>query len=325
MYLIRSNSNDPKFNLATEEYLLKQKAEDCIMLWINSSCVVIGKNQNPYAEVNLRFANQNNIPVVRRITGGGTVYHDINNINFSFIQTKPDIEDLDFSLFTTPIIDLLNKKGLNAKASRNDILIDGYKISGNAQLICNHRILHHGTLLFETNMDILKKILTPNPIKLEKKFISSNKKATKNINSFFKTPLPTTIWFEELSNYFIDNFNATPYSLTNEDIINIRSLVKEKYDNKTWTFPMIDNYQFKKENYLESGLIQLFFSVKNLKISALKILGDFFSLTDIEYLENILIGTTFNYDSIYKKLIDNDSKKYINNVNIKELSSLFFS
>ena len=154
-YIINENNN-PRYNLALEEYVLKNLDGEYFFLWQNEPTIVIGKHQNTISEINLDYVEKKGIHVVRRMSGGGAVYHDLGNINFSFIQEKKDLADFDFSFFTRPIVDLLGELGIKAEFnSRNDLAIDGKKFSGNAQYIFKKKILHHGTLLFNSEMEEL--------------------------------------------------------------------------------------------------------------------------------------------------------------------------
>lgn len=155
MIYLLNTSTQPYFNLALEEYILKQFQEECFMLWQNSPCIVAGKNQNTLSEINLDFIKEHNLPVVRRLSGGGTVFHDLGNLNFTFIVNDQGNSFINFKKFTLPIVEVLQKLSVNAVLSgRNDLTIEGKKFSGNAQYKSKHRLLHHGTLLFSSNIPI---------------------------------------------------------------------------------------------------------------------------------------------------------------------------
>ncbi|MCQ2387046.1 MAG: lipoate--protein ligase family protein [Clostridia bacterium] len=162
------------FNLASEEYLLKIKGGYYFYLWVNEPAVIVGINQNTLAEVNLQYVDKNDIKVVRRLTGGGAVYHDLENICYTVIAPYNQNED-NYKKFTAPVIEYLNSLGVKAEFSgRNDITVDGKKISGNAQTIVGDKIMHHGTLLFKTNMEVLEGALKPNKLKVESKYLYRN-------------------------------------------------------------------------------------------------------------------------------------------------------
>ena len=191
MLFIDTKTQNPYFNLACEDYLFPDFNEDICMLWSNTPSLIIGNNQNPYFEINIRKANELNIPIIRRITGGGAVYHDTNNLNFTFIKSRAEpYENLDFSLFLMPIIRALNENGITAElTSRNDVLVNGYKISGNAERIEKNRILHHGTLLINTDLFQMKQLLIPHKTSAKHHFTKSVPHQTANLNDLYKTGL----------------------------------------------------------------------------------------------------------------------------------------
>ena len=190
MYIIDNNSDNAYFNIASEEYLLKNKKEDFFMLYINPPSIIIGKNQNTLSEINTEYVDENNIAVVRRLSGGGAVYHCHGNLNFSFIINDKEESFMDFKKFTQPIISILGNMGVEAQLSgRNDILIDDKKISGNAQFKSRGRMIHHGTLLFSSDLSKLEKSLKANPLKFKDKATKSVKSRVANICDYLENPI----------------------------------------------------------------------------------------------------------------------------------------
>ena len=169
MLCIINTNTKPYFNLAAEDYVLRNFKDDCFMLWRNKPSIIIGKHQNTLAEINLEYVKDNNIDVVRRLSGGGAVFHDLGNLNFTFIKNAKDEGSLvDFKKYIQPILEVLQSLGVNAKfEGRNDIMIDGKKISGNAEHVFKRRVLHHGTLLFLSQIADLSKALKVNPLKYQ--------------------------------------------------------------------------------------------------------------------------------------------------------------
>ncbi len=189
LYINNTNTN-PYFNLAAEEYMLKEFNEDCFMLWRNEPSIIVGKNQNTLSEINLDYVEMNNIPVVRRLSGGGTVFHDLGNLNFTFIKNGSEENFNNFQKFTLPILKVIKSLNINAEFSgRNDLTIDGKKFSGNAQYNFKNRILHHGTLLFASDITDLSKALQSKPLKFEGKGIKSVLSRVTNISSHLKYPI----------------------------------------------------------------------------------------------------------------------------------------
>ena len=183
MFCINLESNDPFFNLAIEEFLLKNSKEEYLILYVNSPSVIIGKHQTGHREVNTRFVTENNIPVIRRISGGGTVYHDHGNLNFSFIRQCETGKQVDFIKYTKPVIDFLKYLGLEAKfEGKNDLKIDGLKISGNAEHVHRNRVLHHGTLLYNTSLDSLRNSIRKDISQYSSRAVASNPSHVVNLN-----------------------------------------------------------------------------------------------------------------------------------------------
>ncbi len=178
MRCIKNPETNPYFNLAAEEYVLKNFNDDCFMLWRNRPSIIVGKHQNTLSEININHVKENNIDVVRRLSGGGAVFHDLGNLNFTFIKNVNNESNLvDFKKYTQPIIDVLKHLGVDAKfEGRNDIMINGRKVSGNAEHVFKRRVLHHGTLLFSSVMADLSKVLKVNPLKYQDKGVKSDTK-----------------------------------------------------------------------------------------------------------------------------------------------------
>ena len=183
MLCIKDSHTDPYFNIAADEYALKYLEDDCFMLWRNEPSIIVGKHQNTLAEINVDYVMKNNIKVVRRISGGGAVFHDLGNLNFTFVKNAGEDAQGDFRKFTQPILDVLQSMGINAKfEGRNDLTIDGKKFSGNAESIWKNRVLHHGTLLFSAVMTDLSAALKVNPLKFQDKAVKSVRSRVTNIS-----------------------------------------------------------------------------------------------------------------------------------------------
>ena len=233
MIYISDNYTDPYFNLAEEEYLFYHFKEPIFRLWQNDNAIIVGKNQNTLSEINYDYVKENNIKVVRRLTGGGAVYHDLGNLNYTFIEhysKKESVEDM-FERFTRPIIDALNSLGVKAYLEgRNDLMIDGKKFSGNAVAIEKGRILQHGTLLFESNFDILSNALLSKPEKFQDKAVKSNIKRVTNIREHLNQSKDTRDigWFKDfLGNWVCTHIEGIKqYTLTEEDVKNIEKIAR---------------------------------------------------------------------------------------------------
>ena len=331
MLYIVNNSIDPYFNLALEEYFLKHHclAEDLLILWQNCPTVVIGKNQDVLTEINYKFVSQNNINIVRRLSGGGAVYHDLGNLNFTYIvnNTKGKFIRNDFSHFAEPIIVALSKLGLPAEfTGRNDILIAGKKFSGNSQYFFQNKLLHHGTLLFNTDLSVLAAALNAPEPKHENRSVKSTKSRVTNIYDCLADKI-TINDFKQLLLTSIFNFYNKPYQeylLSSEDIAKITELVTTKYNTRQWNFGRTPTYDFKQTKTFSGGTISLYLTIVNGIIRFCTIRGDFFENADVTELEAIIVGLPYNPAELSTRLKALDISQYIHNISTTEFYSCFF-
>ncbi|MCX6286141.1 MAG: lipoate--protein ligase [Bacteroidetes bacterium] len=321
MLIIKRHNTDPYFNLATEEYALKEIADDSFMLWRNAPSIIVGKHQNTLAEINVEYVKQNNIHVVRRLSGGGAVFHDLGNLNFTFIQTGQSDLLVDFRKFTQPILDVLLKLGIDARfEGRNDLTISGKKFSGNAEHIWKNRVLHHGTLLFSSKMADLSQALNVDPLKFKDKAVKSVRSRVSNISEHLKGPMDVMNFSDLIQEHIITMYpDAKAYDLSDEDHQKINELVRLKYSTWEWNFGYSPNYNFKKILRTEkSGTIEFDLDVKNGTILHIKIFGDYFSKFDTEELEEALIGVPHEESAIRKALERFDLGDYFSNLTMEE-------
>ncbi len=325
MRLLKSHTTNAHFNLTAEKFFLDNYTEPVFILYIHTPSIIIGKNQNALEEINYEYVKDHNIRVARRQSGGGAVFHDTGNLNFSFITKKEDgnIEE-QFIKFTKPIIEFLKKLGANATFSgRNDILIDEKKCSGNAQAYQKDIMLHHGTLLFDSNMASLTESLKPNKFKIESKGIDSVRSRVTNIKPHLNKDLTIEQFRDELIIFIKHNFpNNYEKDFTKEEIEIIEKMSEEKYGTWDYVFGKSPKYQFKNINKFKGGVVECQFDVIKGQIENMNIYGDFFGLKDINELKDKLNGTKHEENALSEKLTNlND---YINNVTISEFISLLF-
>lgn len=254
MRIILSKKNNPFQNLATEEHLLKNFSEDVFFLYINSKSIVVGKHQNTLSEINYKFVEHNHIPVIRRLSGGGTVFHDPGNINFCFITSGAKGELVNFKKYTTPIVEFLKSIGIDAHfGGRNDILIEGCKVSGNASHVFKNRVMHHGTLLFNSQLKSLTQALKNDPLKFKDKAVKSVRSKVTNIYEHLIEPKEVDTFVNELSQFIVDNYSCRKYDLSDDDYKIVDKLVTEKFNTWEWNFGYSPKYELKKRIKSESN------------------------------------------------------------------------
>ncbi|MEI7884657.1 MAG: lipoate--protein ligase [Clostridia bacterium] len=293
-------SHDPHFNLAMEEYFIKHFAteDDCIILWQNSPVVVIGKNQNTLAEVNYEYCKTHNIQVVRRLSGGGAVYHDLGNLNFTYITANNhDGIGPNFKKFTQPVINALAQLGVVAELSgRNDITIDGKKFSGNAQYYYKDRVLHHGTILYSSDLSMVQNALNVKQSKIEAKGVKSVRSRVTNVLDYLTTKATINEFMQTLMDSLMIEAGADnkPYVLTPENLIAIKKIQTQRYDTWEWNFGRSPKFNLKQEKRFEQGTVEFYFDVDNGLINACNIFGDFFGKQEISELEAKMAGLEFS-------------------------------
>ena len=296
---LETGSTDPRYNLAFEEYILTHRREgDYLILWQNGPSVIVGRNQNTVQEVNADFVRQKGIPVVRRITGGGAVYHDMGNLNYSFICDAGDMHQRTANHFTQPVVAALQCLGLDAQASgRNDILVSGCKVSGTAAHILRGRVLHHGTLLFDSDQETIAKVLTPDPLKLQSKGIRSVKSRVGNIRSFLNRDMTLAQFWDHLKTDLAGS-GFTAGSITEAERLEILALKASKYDTWDWNYGHAPSFQLCCKDRWDGGILEIRLSIEHGRITAVGIFGDFLALTSCDELEQALIGCPYREDAI---------------------------
>ena len=320
MIIIQNSSTDPYFNLAAEQYLMDNCDEDVFMLWRNEKTVVIGNNQNAYAEVDREYADKHGILVSRRLTGGGAVFHDLGNVNFSFIMPKTEV-GIDFAKYTAPIIERLRSLGAKAELSgRNDILIDGKKVSGNAQCVRNGKVLHHGTLLYSADLSDVSAVLRVDPSKFTGKGIKSVKSRVANIKELCGTDMDVV----EFMDWLESGFEGQKCEFTTDEIKQIRKLRDEKFATWDWIWGRSKEYTLTVMERFPYGSIEAHIDTAHGVIREVRLMGDYFGVDDVSKLEAVLVGIRYEYADVYEVLSKCDIQKYISGSCAEDISKIFF-
>ncbi|WP_299740052.1 lipoate--protein ligase [uncultured Rossellomorea sp.] len=327
LFIDNKGITDPRINLAIEEYALKNLDinESYLLFYINEPSIIIGKNQNTIEEINTDYVEKQGLHVVRRLSGGGAVYHDLGNLNFSFI-TKDDGESFhNFKKFTEPVVTALHKLGVKAELSgRNDIIAEGRKISGNAQFSTKGRMFSHGTLLFDSEMENVVSALRVKKDKIESKGIKSIRSRVANISEFLSEKMTIEQFRSTLLDYIFDGSDVEEYVLTEEDWKKIHELSKERYQNWDWNYGKSPKFNLQHSHRFPVGSIDVRLEVNKGKIDNCKIFGDFFGVGNVDDIEEKLTGTRYERKDIARALEGVDIQHYFWNVTKDEFVDLVY-
>lgn len=331
MIYIENLNNKPQYNLAFEEYVFTRVAGDTpiLLLWQNKPSVIIGKFQNTIEEINYDYIREQGINVVRRNTGGGAVYHDLGNLNYSFII--PDVNTkVDFKTFTIPVVKALNSYGVPAEQTgRNDILVDGRKFSGNAQQFSGGKLLHHGTIMFDVDMEPVQKALNVKEGKFKSKATKSVKSRVTNLKPYFDKAaseghaeaagLDVDGFKELLLSWFAREYDLTEMKLSDDQLSAIEKLRREKYETEAWNFGKSPAADVTRGDFFRCGYVEFNFSIKNHRISRVKLVGDFFCSKPVEEFEEMFAGVEYTRDALKSVLDRADLASYLGDVTADEL------
>ncbi len=290
---IQVDTTDPAFNLALEEYVFESLSRDYnyFILWQNNKTVVVGRHQNTFSEVDEAFIRENDIFVVRRLSGGGAVYHDLGNLNFTFIQDAAGKEP-DLALFCHPVAQAIRTLGAEAEVNgRNDITVNGMKFSGNAQYVKYGRVMHHGTLLFDSQLEVAGKALRPDPEKIKAKGVASVRSRITNLKPLLPEGTTLQNFRDALLQALFENEQMEHYTLTDDDTAAITALKEERYGTWDWNWGASPACDMTISGRVEGcGRIELRFLVKKGHIAEATLYGDFFSVGDPQALARCFIG-----------------------------------
>ncbi len=321
MKFLKLETTNPHYNLALEEYLFLHADDEILMLWQNAPSVILGKSQSAYAEIDLDYAERHGIRIARRITGGGAVYHDLGNVNYTLISPHAEGHALDFAGFSRPIVNALASLGVHAVLTgRNDLEVDGKKISGNAQYNRDGRVLHHGTLLFDTDLDVLDAVLRPDEEKIRSRAIRSVHARVCNLRTHLPQ-IPTAGAFCDLLTGFIDAEYA-PEHICPPENAEIDALTARNASSE-WLFPkrdLLSAYTAVKRKRYPFGTVEVRIEMSEDRIRDVHIVGDFFATAPIGELEARLRDSALS--EIEARLADIDVGVYVCGMRNEELAKL---
>ncbi len=309
MIILNRPQTDPYFNLAAEEYLVKNSQEALFMLWQNTTSVVIGKHQNALKEINLQFLNEQNIPVIRRISGGGAVFHDLGNLNYSFINFGAREKLVNFKKYSQPILDVLQNLGVDAYLDgKSDLKIAGKKFSGNASHVHKNTVLHHGTLLFSSKLNLLENSIKASEENFTDKAVKSNRSRVTNIQSHLSKSFSLEKFKQEIIHHLIQKFPETKIrDFSSGELDEIQKLANEKYKSWEWNFGYSPRYQYSNKFQVNGKAVSLKLTVKNGEIESCNF--DLNTNPDLKRLESILIGSLHQSQAL-SNLYDKNTARF---------------
>ena len=323
IHYLETGSVDPCYNLALEQYVLEHRREgDWLMLWQNRNTVVVGLNQNTAEEINASFVEEHGITVVRRMTGGGAVYHDLGNLNYSFIEDAGNTEDLTISRFTEPVCRALASLGVQASTSgRNDILVDGKKISGVAQRIVGGRILHHGTLLFDSDPAMIAGALRADPAKFTSKSAKSVRSRVGNLRDYLPEGIDLPrFWKLLLHELTLDGLIRE--SLSPDELQEVRRLADEKYRSWDWTYGRSPDSEYHSRRRFPGGTLEVYMNLHAGRIEEVTFFGDFMATAPLDGLTGALRGVRRDTESLTEVLDRFDLSSLFGGIREEEILSL---
>ena len=320
MKYIVNYSNDTAFNIALEEYAFKHllNEDEIFLLWINKPSIIVGRHQNTIEEINRDYVREHGIEVVRRISGGGAVYHDLNNLNYTIISKESEDRAFDFKSFSTPVINTLAELGVKAEfTGRNDLEIDGKKFCGNAQAYINGRIM----LLFDVDLSVLANALKVSKDKFESKGVKSVRARVTNIVN----ELPEKITVEEFRDLLLDYMKKeypemTEYVFSEKELKEIKQIRDNKFGTWDWNYGKSPEYNVRRGTKFTSGKVEIFANVVESKIQDIKIYGDFFGIEDVAAVEDVLRGVKYEREDVLKALETIDISRYFAGISREEIA-----
>lgn len=326
LFVDNEETTDPRMNLAIEEHLLRnlQLVEPLLLFYINMPSVILGRNQNSIEEIDPEFVRENNIHVVRRLSGGGAVYHDLGNLNFSFItHGRQDLHN--FEKFTRPVVQVLQDLGADAGLQgKSDIFVAGKKVSGNAQYAAAERMFSHGTILFDTNLENMLRAINPKQAKIESKAVQSVRSFVTNVREHLSEEMDIAQFRQTLLTGIFGGDDVPTYALTDSDWEQIREIAMQRYMTWDWNYGRSPAFNIQKSEKLDVGKLDVRIDVDKGRIQAIKIYGDFSGQQDVAELEMRLTGLRYEADVVAEALADTDLEPYFGPLEKETFLKLLF-
>ncbi|HGK6560265.1 TPA: lipoate--protein ligase [Streptococcus agalactiae] len=324
MKYIVNTSNDPAYNVALEAYAFQKLTDidEIFILWINEPAIIIGRHQNTIQEINKEFIDKNGIHVVRRLSGGGAVYHDLNNLNYTIISNNTQEGAFDFQTFSKPIIDTLAKLGVKAEfTGRNDLEINGQKFAGNAQAYYKGRMMHHGCLLFDVDMSVLGQALKVSKDKIESKGIKSVRARVTNIVDHLSDKITVQEFSDAILAQMKEEYpEMDEYVLSDAELSEIQAMRDNQFATWDWTYGKAPEYTIERGVRYPAGKITTYANVENSTIKSVKIFGDFFGVKPVDDIEKMLEGVRYDYKDVLAALKTVDTSQYFSRMTPEEIT-----
>lgn len=324
MKYIVNTSNDPAYNVALEAYAFQKLTDidEIFILWINEPAIIIGRHQNTIQEINKEFIDKNGIHVVRRLSGGGAVYHDLNNLNYTIISNNTQEGAFDFQTFSKPVIDTLAKLGVKAEfTGRNDLEINGQKFAGNAQAYYKGRMMHHGCLLFDVDMSVLEQALKVSKDKIESKGIKSVRARVTNIVDHLSDKITVQEFSDAILAQMKEEYpEMDEYVLSDAELSEIQAMRDNQFATWDWTYGKAPEYTIERGVRYPAGKITTYANVENSTIKSVKIFGDFFGVKPVDDIEKMLEGVRYDYKDVLAALKTVDTSQYFSRMTPEEIT-----
>ncbi|HFH7913870.1 TPA: lipoate--protein ligase [Streptococcus agalactiae] len=324
MKYIVNTSNDPAYNVALEAYAFQKLTDidEIFILWINEPAIIIGRHQNTIQEINKEFIDKNGIHVVRRLSGGGAVYHDLNNLNYTIISNNTQEGAFDFQTFSKPVIDTLAKLGVKAEfTGRNDLEINGQKFAGNAQAYYKGRMMHHGCLLFDVDMSVLGQALKVSKDKIESKGIKSVRARVTNIVDHLSDKITVQEFSDAILAQMKEEYpEMDEYVLSDAELSEIQAMRDNQFATWGWTYGKAPEYTIERGVRYPAGKITTYANVENSTIKSVKIFGDFFGVKPVDDIEKMLEGVRYDYKDVLAALKTVDTSQYFSRMTPEEIT-----